>query len=51
MENPGRGGRATDFMNDFPSKGRPAELPGGGMPGPSGDEDGNMGALPTPACP
>ena len=26
------------------------DLPGGGMPGPSGDKDGNAGALPAPAC-
>ena len=51
MEHPGRGGWTSDFQNDFPGKGRPADLPGGGMPGPSGDEDGNAGALPAPACP
>ena len=51
MENPGCGGRATDFPNDFPGEGRPAELPGGGMPGTSGDKDGNVGALPAPECP
>ena len=51
MEHPGRGGWALDFHNYFPGEGRPAELPGGGMPGPSGDEDGNAGALPAPACP
>ena len=51
MENPRRGVRATDFQNDLPVEGRPAELPGGGMPGPSDNEDGNAGALPAPACP
>ena len=51
MEKPGRGGWASDFQYDLPIKGRPAELPGGGIPGPSGDEDGNAGALPAPACP
>ena len=50
MENTDRGGRATDFPNVFYGKGRPAELPGGGMPGPSGDEDGNAGALPALEC-
>ena len=50
MENPGRRGRATDFLNDIPGEGRPTELPGRGMPGPSGDEDSNAGALPAPAC-
>ena len=48
MEHPDRGGWASD---DLPGKGRPTELPGGGMPGPSGDEDVNVGALPAPACP
>ena len=51
LENPGRGGRATDFTNDIPGKGKPAELPGGGMPRPSSEEDGNTGALPAPSCP
>ena len=26
-------------------------MPGGGMPGPSGDENGNASALPAPPCP
>ena len=51
MDNPGRRGRATDFPNEIPGEGRPSETPGGGMPGPSGDEDGNAGALPAPSCP
>ena len=51
MENPGSGGRAADFPNDISGKGRPVELTSGGMPGPSGDEDGNAGALPEPECP
>ena len=51
MENPVRRGRATYFPNDIPGKGSPAELPGGGMPGPSGDKDINAGALPAPECP
>ena len=51
MENPGRGGRATAFLNDFPGQGSPAEMPGGGVPRPSGDEDRNAGALPAPVCP
>ena len=49
LENLDRGGRATDFTNDIPGEGRPAELPGGGMHGPSGDEGRNAGALPVPA--
>ena len=51
MDHPRRGGWATDFQNDFTSKGRPAELPVGGMPGPSGDEDSNAGALTALTCP
>ena len=48
MEHPGRRDWASDFQDDLPGEGRPTELPGGGMPGPSGDEDGNVGALPAP---
>ena len=48
LDNPGRGGRATDFPNDIPGKWRPAEMPVGEMPRPSGDEDGNAGAIPAP---
>ena len=51
LENPGRGGRATDFMNGIPGEGRPVEIPSREMPGPSGDKDGNAGAIPAPACP
>ena len=51
MENPSRGDRDTEFPNEFTGKGRPAELPSGGMPGPSGEEDGNAGAILAPACP
>ena len=50
MEKSGRGDRAAEFPNDISGEGRPVELPGGGMPGPSGDEDGNVGALPVPTC-
>ena len=50
MEHPGRGVWASDFQDDLPVKGRPTELSGGGMPRPSGDEDGNTGALPAPVC-
>ena len=51
LENPSPGVQATEFPNNIPVEGRPAELPGGGMPGSSGDEDGNAGALPAPTCP
>ena len=50
IEHPGHGGWASEFQNDFPGEGRPAELPVGGMPRPGGDDDGNAGALPEPAC-
>ena len=51
LRKPGCGGRAMDIPNVIPGEGRPAELPGGGMPGPSGDKDGDAGALPALACP
>ena len=51
LDNPDRRGRATDFLNGIPVEGRPAELPGRGMTGLSGDEDGDAGALPAPECP
>ena len=51
LENLGHGVGFTDILNGLPGQGRPAELPGGEMPGLSGDEDGDVGKLPTPACP
>ena len=51
MEHPNRGGWVLDLQDDLPGEGIPTELPSGGMPGPSGDKDGNAGALPAPACP
>ena len=51
MEQPGRGDWASEFQDDLPGKGRPAELPGGGMPGQIGNKDENAGAIPAPACP
>ena len=51
MEQPGRGVWTSDFQDDLTSKGSPAEMPGGGMPGQSGEKDGNTGALPTLAYP
>ena len=50
MEHHGRGGWATDFQNDFPGEEMPTDIPGGGMPGPSGEKDINAGALCAPAC-
>ena len=51
LENLGHEGRAADISNILPSQGRPAELPGGGIPGPSGEKDGNADTLTTLACP
>ena len=51
LKNPGREGRATDISNGIPGQGGPTELPGGGMPRPSGNADGDGGALPALACP
>ena len=51
MEHPGREGWALDSQNDLPGKGMPTELPGGGMPGTSGNEDGNAGTLTAPEFP
>ena len=48
LDKPGHGARDMDISNGLPGQGRPAELPGGGMPGPNGDEDGDAGALPAP---
>ena len=39
------------LIENTPGQGRPTELPGGGMPRPSGDEDGDAGPFTTPACP
>ena len=48
---PVHGGRGADISNGLPGQGRPAELPGGGMTQPSGDEDVDAGALTALACP
>ena len=51
LENPGRGVRDTDISYGIPGQGIPAELPGGGMPRTSGNEERDAGAIPEPACP
>ena len=51
LENLGHGGIAADLLNGLSGQGRPVELPGGGMLGPSSDEDGNAASIPIPACP
>ena len=51
LEKLGHGGRAADLSHGLPVQGSPTDLPGGGMPMPSGDEDGNSGPFPAPAWP
>ena len=51
MENLGHGGESADVLHGLPGQRRPVELPGGGMPGTSGDEDGDAGTFYAPACP
>ena len=46
-----QGKRAADISNGLPGQGRPIELPSGGMPGPSGNEDSDAGTLLTLECP
>ena len=51
MEHTGRREWSPDLPDVFPGEGRTEEMPRGGVPGQSGDEDGNAGALCAPACP
>ena len=51
LENPGRGGRATNISDGITGQARPADLPSRGMQGPSGDEDDDVGNLTATACP
>ena len=51
MEHPGRRDWTPDVQDDLPGKGRTAEMTSGEVPGQSGDEDGDAGALQAPACP
>ena len=51
LENFGHGRRAADILHGLPGQGRPVELPGGGIPGPSSDEDSDAGPFTIPACP
>ena len=51
LENLGHGGRSADILHGLTGQGRTAELPGGGMPRTSGDEDGDAGPFYAPACP
>ena len=51
LENLGHRGRALNIPHGLPGQGRPAELPGGGIPRTSGDKDGDAGTFYVPACP
>ena len=51
MEHTGCGGRTPDLTDVLPGEGRTAKLRSGGVPGQSGDEDSNAGALIAPAFP
>ena len=44
-------GRAVDVSHGLPGQGRPVELPSGGMPSTSGDEDGDAGKFSALSCP
>ena len=50
MENLDHGGRTADVTHDLTDQGRPTEMPGGGIPRTSGDEDGNAGTFYAPEC-
>ena len=51
MENPDRGQSLPGILDFLSGKGGIAEMPRGGLPGETGDEDGDAGALRAPACP
>ena len=51
IENLGHRGRTADVSHGFTGQGRPADIHGGGMPRPSGNEDGDAGPFTTPECP
>ena len=50
LENLGHGVRSADVLHGLPGQGRLAELPGGGMPRMSSDEEADAGTFSTPAC-
>ena len=50
MENLGHEGRSADVPHALTGQGRPADLPGGGIPRTSGDEDDDAGTFYAPAC-
>ena len=51
LDNFGHGGRTVDVPYDLTGQGRPAELPSRGMPGTSGNENGDAGLFYAAACP
>ena len=50
LENLGHGGKAAYVPHGLPVQGRPTDLPGGGMPRTSDNEDGDAGTFHAPAC-
>ena len=44
------GGRSAEISYGFIGQGSSMKLPSGGMPGPSGNKDGDVGSLPLLAC-
>ena len=48
---PGRGKVPPGILDVLYGKGETADMPRGGVPGETGDEDGNAGALFVTACP
>ena len=51
VDHPGRGKGLPGIPDVLSGKGGTADMPCGGVPGESGDEDANTGALCAPACP
>ena len=51
VDHPGRRKGPPGIPDFLSGKGRTADMPRGGVPGESGDEDGNAGTLCAPACP
>ena len=51
LENLVHGGTAADKLYALPGQGKPAELPGGGMPRTSGNKDSDAGPFTAPVCP
>ena len=50
MDHTGHGDSTPDLQDFLPVEVRTAEMSSGGVPGQSGNEDGNAGTLRAPAC-